>query len=469
MKLLAYFNTFLANTVNLNETKLDQLDSSFEAIKKFLRDSDYKPSIGKFYKHGSWAHRTIIRPIDGRPFDADVIAFLKPVEGWSAADYIENLALVFRNSARYKDKVKTYSHCVTIEYAGERKMDIAPCVIGREMDDIHEVCNADLDEFQLTKPKEYTAWLNSKNGYSGLNSFRKVTRLLKFIRDYKRTFTCPSFLLTTLLGERINFSDKDTDFFRDVPTALKTVVARLDDWLQATAYPPYVPNPVLTAESQASAWTEAQYSNFREVIHRYREWIDDAYNEEDVAASLSKWRRIFGDNFGEVRKAEVVSTEVLAKDALVVDDAVDIARKSGLKPIPPAILEPVHKAPPQWPVVLIAQQVTVTAALDGVANHKGMSVENGEPVEAHQGIRFRAMLGGVVPGTMYRTMWRVTNTGEAARHAGALRGGFVASDVPHSRWEHLEYRGIHQVEAYIVRESDSILVGFSKPFYVVIE
>jgi hypothetical protein len=37
------------------------------------------------------------------------------------------------------------------------------------------------------------------------------------------------------------------------------------------------------------------------------------------------------------------------------------------------------------------------------------------------------------------------------------------------RWEGLEYRGVHIAEAFIVRMSDSLLVGQSPPFNVVIE
>ena len=89
MKNLNHFNSFLANVVNLNSTRLDQLENSFAAIEVFLRNSNYVPRIVRLYKHGSWAHQTIIRPLDGRPFDADVILFVRPVEGWTAADYVD--------------------------------------------------------------------------------------------------------------------------------------------------------------------------------------------------------------------------------------------------------------------------------------------------------------------------------------------------------------------------------------------
>jgi hypothetical protein len=80
---------------------------------------------------GSWAHKTIIKPVDLGEFDADLIVFVAPVDGWSASKYIEELYTVFRENGTYKEKVRRFSHCVTITYADDRKIDVAPCVVSR--------------------------------------------------------------------------------------------------------------------------------------------------------------------------------------------------------------------------------------------------------------------------------------------------------------------------------------------------
>jgi hypothetical protein len=71
----------------------------------------------------------------------------------------------------------------------------------------------------------------------------------------------------------------------------------------------------------------------------------------------------------------------------------------------------------------------------------------------------------------YTLWWRVTNTDKVAYEANALRGEFYRSDegTPMSRGEGLSYRGVHFVEAFLVRKSDGRLAGQSAPFYVVIE
>ncbi|WP_313928327.1 hypothetical protein [Pseudoxanthomonas sp.] len=467
MKLVASFDAFLSDVVNLNDTRIDQLDSSFEAIKSFIRASEYSPKIVSFFKHGSWAHKTIIKPVEGNPFDADVILFVKPVVDWEAVDYINELARIFRSSPTYKDKVRTYSHCVTIEYAGDRKMDIAPCVVDRDAEDTYEVCNRISNKFQRTEPEKYTTWLIDKNGSSGKNSLRKVTRLFKYLRDIKRTFTCPSFLLTTLIGLQIRDGDKDGTEFSDLPTALKTLAGRLDDWLQARADVPVVSNPVLSSEDQASGWTEVQYTNFRDYIHRYRGWIDDAYGEADAGESVTKWQKVFGDDFGKVRKS--IATVEARVPAVSSVDEVDLVRKKGLRALDPLVLAPSWRVAPPWQPLYVGQKVTIRAKLVAFAEGRAMPVTSGMAVEPEQTIQFWSLLSGLAPGPEYITKWRITNTGAVARRERQLRGEFNLSDSEHTRQEQLSYRGVHQAEAFIIRASDQRLVGFSEPFYVVIE
>lgn len=230
MKLVDLFRTFLADTVNLNETRIKLLDGSVEAVEKWVRDSDWGPKIIEFLPQGSWAHETIIKPVSGKAFDADLVIFVKPKDGWEAKQYINELYNVLAaDTSPYKDKVRRYSHCVTIEYAGERKIDLTPCVRDRNwLWGGDEVCNRDTNEFETSKPKEYTEWVITRNSMAGSNSFRKATRLLKYLRDVKTTFTCPSFLLTTLLGSQVYHGDKDSKLFDDPATALKTLMGRLD-------------------------------------------------------------------------------------------------------------------------------------------------------------------------------------------------------------------------------------------------
>ncbi|MCY1707534.1 SMODS domain-containing nucleotidyltransferase [Pannonibacter sp. SL95] len=167
MKLIGDFKDFLRDTVNLNKNRIDLLEVRVETIKSFLRGSDWEPTISAFIKQGSWAHDTIIRPVDGGEFDADLLVRVLPVDGWSAAQYVRDLGRVFLDSGRYGDKTVVYDYCVTITYADDCKIDIAPLVMDREFQGTLEVCDKRNDTFEETQPVDYTRWIQERNGYSG--------------------------------------------------------------------------------------------------------------------------------------------------------------------------------------------------------------------------------------------------------------------------------------------------------------
>lgn len=477
MKLHNHFATFLDEEVNLNTTRLGLLTASVEAVKDAVRASTWGAKITGFEEQGSWAHETIIKPASGKEYDADLLVMVKARDGWTAKDYVNKLATALEADPTYKDKVRRYSHCVTIEYVGERRIDIAPCIVDRLIAGQYEVCNRTDDVFEASEPIAYTQWVRDQNAIAGGNDLKKVTRLLKYLRDIKQTFTCPSFLFTTLLGYRLSPGDTGTAAFSDLPTSLKTLVDRLDDWLQANPTVPVVRNPKLWSEIQSEVWTDDQYSNFRGKMRTYRSWIDDAYDEQDRDESIGKWQRVFGDAFGagEAKESSRLS-EALAKSAVPAvfgsGDLVDQVRRSGASALPPKISKLPYMRRPTWvrasgAPMFAKVQATLYTAKDGNALR---SVESLTALKPGYWLKFVAVnqVGGTFP-TDIRVMWRVTNTDKAAYDANQLRGDFYDSSPPGSRMEHLQYRGVHMVEAFLIRKSDGRLAGNSKPFYVVIE
>ena len=485
MKHVDLFNDFLKNVVNLNPTRVTDLEKSVGAIKAAVRSSDWEPDLHGWMEQGSWAHRTIIKPVDQGEFDADLIGFVQPVEGWDAANYINTLYDALRANATYMDMAKRWSHCVTITYANDKKVDFAPVVVNRGNVKRLEVCNRDTNQFERTEPKLFTDWLVEKNGYSGCNSFRKVTRLVKYLRDVKTRFTCSSVLLTTMLGYRICPGDQGSAHFADTPTALKTVFGRLDDWLQTNLLKPVVSNPYLPDEDFASAWTDEQYSNFRDRIHTYREWIDDAYDAQDRSESIANWRRVFGDDFaagvvvneGKSAGQQVVADlrRTLAEASQFTGDIVEAIKQFGSRILPVSFNRRPYMESPRWKKAPTNQQISITVRADLHRNNFGTQpvreVHQLEPLPPGYWLHFRASTNMGLPllPSEYKVMWRVTNTDEAAAREGALRGRFEKPEVDNRRWEQLKYRGVHLVEAFVIRNRDDRIVGQSEAFRIMID
>ncbi|MCK1702602.1 nucleotidyltransferase [Bradyrhizobium sp. 146] len=485
MKHVDLFNDFLKDTVNLNDTRVKELEISTEAIKDAIRASDWTPHISGWMEQGSWAHKTIIKPVDQGEFDADLIVFVSPVDGWDAAKYTDTLLDALKSNGTYKDKVKRWSHCVTVTYANDKKVDVAPCVVNRGGLTRLDVCNHDSNQFERTEPRLYTDWLVQRNAYSGSNSFRKVTRLIKYLRDIKTRFTCSSVLLTTILGYRIGPADEGSDAFADTPTALKTIFGRMDDWLQLNLTKPAVTNPYLNYENFSTDWTDEQYANFRGKIHTYREWIDDAFDEEDRSESIAKWRRIFGEDFasgvvinegksaGQLVVADMRRT--LAEASQFGGDLVEAIKRFGERILPASFNRRPYMEAPPWKKAPANQQVGVTVRAILHRNNLGTQpvreVLQLEPLQPSHWLLFKATTNTGLPfgSGEYRVMWRVTNTDEAAASDNALRGKLEKPESDNSRWESLKYRGVHLVEAFVIRKRDDRIIGKSEAFRVMIE
>lgn len=475
MKLIEHFDNFLRDVVNLNETRITTLEQRVRTIANFLRESDYGATIQSFSAQGSWAHKTIIRSLPKKGFDADLVMYVRPNDAWSADDYIEDLYRVFRHHATYKDKVGRNTRCVVIAYAGDFSLDVVPVVVRERflLDPTFEVCNRLTDRHEPTAPQAYTDWLEEKNRAVGGNQLRKGTRLVKYLRDIKGTFTVKSILLTTLLGNQINVLDSLSGDFPDTPTALKSIFGRLDAWLQAHPLMPTVTNPVLKTENFNRHWTQAKYENFREKVNQYREWINDAYGEPDRDASIQKWRRVFGEDFARGEVVEKAASAV----AVVVRETASTDMVSAVSRLGPGILNRIsprlpHVEAPPWKAAQNTLTVVVRASESNTRNGSTVrSIASGTILAKRREIKFRAVQSSGLPflSNDYDIRWRVVNTDTEAAKRNQLRGGFYPSDSHGARWESTLYRGAHWVEAFVILRRTRALTGKSDRFFVVVE
>lgn len=478
----SYFDDFLKNTVNIGQDRLDSLETSIGAIQSHIRRSNYGARVRFFQSQGSLAHGTIINPVNGKAFDADIVLVVSENLDWEPKKYLLDLRRVFWEDGRYSDRASLSDVCVTLKYANDKEIDILPLLNVEEEDGQYHICHHRHNEFIRSEPLEFSSWLVQKNRLSGGNSFRKVTRLLKYLRDHKRTFTCPSVLFTTLVGERITDNDKGSVDFQNVPVALKTVLNRLDSYLILHSAAPRVNNPSLKGEDLGALWTDTQFKNFKSKISDYAEWVNDAYEEQDHNESLRKWRKVFGEKFAEGKdEARRAATSAVAQAALPApylspdaahsDSLVDRVLAVGLKLLQPIFYNPPHLVRPTWSASGEDAMCEVSATFH---NHRGggltKPVADGEALPPNGYLRLSANTFGLhLPKSSYHVQWRVTNTGLVAKMKGHMRGDFYMQEGHFTRWESLSYRGVHFVEAFVIRTSDNRISAKSAPFHVVIE
>jgi hypothetical protein len=303
MQLADHFDVLLKDTVNLSQSKLDQLETRVESIYEALKADDQIGSliIGKS-PQGSWAQRTIINPVGNNEFDADFMLDMKENPDWSGSPktYIDEVYAALHRHSTYKNMThRRKCRCVQLVYATSSRMhvDIVPhlnLADGREV-----IVNRDDDEWEKTNPQGFTAWMKEKDSIANGN-LRKIIRLMKYLRNHRNSFTgTRSILLTTLLGERVTEDQtiSNPDYYGNVPKTLLHVIKDLDFWLQARSIKPSIPDPSNPEINFDHRWDQSSYSYFRERIHAHAAQIEEAYEEPDKDRSVRMWQAIFGGGF----------------------------------------------------------------------------------------------------------------------------------------------------------------------------
>ena len=295
MKHIAFFKEFLSEEVNLNQTRIDRLNQSVDAIEQFL--SNNLDGYISTEPQGSCALGTIIKPVDSnKEYDADILITVEYDEIKTPKDYIKDLYQCLKSSSRYAEKTHRQTRCVSLEYKGDFHLDIVPCVVDKN-NQIY-ICNYKNDLFEETDGTGYRDWFNERNSITNGN-LKRVTRLLKYLRDHKKNFTAKSILLTTLIGNTVFSNDEG---FENLPSALKTVSNRINSRLQDNIKMPEISNPVLPQERLDRHWDQTKYENFRRLFNIYNDRINKAYMSKNNDESIDKWRDIFGEELGEKRK-----------------------------------------------------------------------------------------------------------------------------------------------------------------------
>jgi hypothetical protein len=158
-------------------------------------------------------------------------------------------------------------------------------------------------------------------------NFRKVIRLMKYLRDHKNSFTgTRSIILTTLLGEQVTQLRvaSNPGYYSNVPTTLLHVIKDLDAWLQARPAKPSILDPSNPKINFDHRWDSSAYSYFRDRIHAHTAEIEEAYEEPDKDRSVQKWQAIFGYGF----KAPITSSSS-QKFPAAAPGAASTVRRSG--------------------------------------------------------------------------------------------------------------------------------------------
>jgi Second Messenger Oligonucleotide or Dinucleotide Synthetase domain len=298
VELTDHFDVLLRDTVNLGRTALDLLpDRADKLFKALTNDETFTGTLSDWSPQGSWAHETIIKPVPGKEFDADVMLVMKENPDWEPRDYINGICDVLDDHPTYSTiPHEPHNRCARVQYS-TMHVDLVPFINlndGRQV-----IVNRDDNDWEASNPAGFTQWMHEQDSIADRN-LRKVIRIMKFLRDHRNSFTgTRSVLLTVMLGNQVDGLDKLTDpgCYASVPKALLTMVTKLDDWLQDNPRKPSLPVSGTPGVTFDHRWEQNSYAYFRDRMHTHAAQISDAFCETDESTSVSMWQDLFGSGF----------------------------------------------------------------------------------------------------------------------------------------------------------------------------
>jgi len=259
MRMDPCFQAFMRDYVNIDKSRLENLGRSVEAIYgALLADPVLGPLILDKDPQGSWAQRTIIKPVNGREFDADFMLILTENPDWSEnpARYVDELHAALSRHGIYKSMVKPPKcRCARVVYAGDYHIDVVPFLVlagGRQV-----IVNREENKWEDTNPQGLTAWFAEKDAVTR-DHLREVIRLVKYLRDHGGNFLrTRSVLLTAMLGEQVDAAKVTADpgYYEDLPTTFYHVISDLNDWLEDNRTKPSIVDPSGACDPQGNPVT----------------------------------------------------------------------------------------------------------------------------------------------------------------------------------------------------------------------
>lgn len=487
---------YIADSLDISESHYRRAEERYQAIGRWLeRDESIIASVASIvYPQGSFRLGTVIKPItDAEEYDIDLVCELSltkdQISQKQLKDWVGHEIKSYARANSMKSPAEESRRCWRLNYADEAKfhMDVLPSIpdgdafrallesraLSNDWVD-HAIAITDntlpnydrLDnDWPRSNPKGYAVWFKAcmkaqfdaqlillaesiKAEVEDVPEYKVKTPLQRAVQILKRHRDIMfvddqddkpiSIIITTLAAHAY---DSESDLLE----ALINIVSNMPHYIQTRDGTAWIPNPVDPLENFADKWQEypTREKNFRKWLREVRNDLDEALQAEGIKAVGESLE----SHLGERAVNEALNHFPIAGELKTINLVPGSLRTSGRFDVP-------HRKKPRWPVSEHGQ-VTII----GRADHKGYRqkrIRNESTWSKHWSLQFEAKTDIEPP---YEVHWQVVNTGQEARAANGLRGGFYECNTgkgSHTRKESTLYKGMHWIECFIVKNGTCV-------------
>lgn len=453
----------------------------YEEIASWLNEegtslAKYSPQI---YPQGSFALGTAVKPINpDEDFDIDLVCELSLISPGNSPSRVKStVGDRLKQNQNYKQKIVEKNRCWRVNFPGDFHMDILPSKPDENKGGTAILIpDKELSAWKQSDPKGYSEWFRermevqfslqqlsiakSRNkeiedvpNHEVKTTLQRAVQLMKRNRDIQFSDAPDhkpiSIIITTLAGHAFRNQD-------DLFETIVSLANEMPNHIRQEGEISWIANPVNLDENFADKWQDHP-----ERKDAFFDWIENLRVQLSSladASTLKDTKEVLYQLFGESVSSEAI------KEVTTLSN----------KPIPYSskpLFDDSHKLPLKWEY-RPQYEVNVTAVKKAGKTIKGVMPKaypnNGNPIAKWFSLEFLATTNTPHP---YTVEWQVVNTGEEAKKANDLRGGFEYSTGTQNnifyRKESTQYRGRHYIEAFIIK--NGICVARSRDFVVNIQ
>lgn len=461
----------IAEELDISDTLFDRAVTSYTALGEYINNQcDCSVSV---YTQGSFRLGTVIRPLsDEDVYDLDLVCEVMEVPFIIPKDLKTKIGDILNDSKRYSSMLEEKKRCWRIEYSDEAQfhMDITPAVPDKKATDAILVTNKNNNgsySFTFSNPKGYSEWFEKRKATCEM--IRKVAifeaagvepvktknnkvklplqRAIQILKRHRDKMFEPSpddkpisMIITTLAAKAYNGEAGVYDAVKRILETMSAFIGILDKKY-------YIPNPINPEENFADKWnTEPAKAT------AFFDWLNQATKDIiAISPTVIDDYTSLEDSLGETVIGRVVSEispithdsnlPAIAYSSPVIKSALSVPYRQK-----PSFRLPKHQ--------ILGIKATVTS------NGRSYPYKNnGESIPKNSGIDFNLLVSPKLLNGGYTVKWQVVNTGDEARRANNLRGGFETEVNLTKRHEVTEYQGTHYVQAFLLKRGKCIAMS----------
>lgn len=503
----------LAEELQIPESRYEEAEKRYKAVGEWLHrpGSTFEHANPQVYIQGSFRLGTAIRPVsEAEDYDVDLVCEVAYTKDQITQKRLKDLLgdeIAAYARAHGMREPEPGRRCWTLIYSKDAQfhLDALPALpdgAGRRAilesrgfvnnkwaESAIAITDTQHPEFAVrtagwphSNPKGYAEWfrscmkvvfeerrrrlalMESKASVEDIPEYRIRTPLQRAVQILKRHRDMMfaenqddkpiSVIITTLAARSYRQEDSTA-------AALRSILAGMHEHIENREGVAWIPNPTDSLENFADKWVDhpERAQAFYDWLGKARTDFAGAAHHADVSGIAKALEPRFGRRLVEAaarRRSAGQPGTFLARATGAVQGA---ASKLAF------ILGATHRQLPPWSVRRQGTVTIRTVTMERDGFRPRTAVSDGETIPKHASLTFHAETDVPAP---YRVYWQVVNTGDEARRARSLRGGFDEGTIVErgrlTRRESALYSGVHSIECFIVKSG--ACVASSGPFLV---